>query len=91
MLLDINAKDSIDSFWKFAAKVQDTLLEALEHRHYDGVDFIRAIGKKHRMVNQAIMPIVFTSVLSEDSDDSFNHLIDFEKIKFLVQEHPKFI
>ncbi len=28
------------------------------------------------------MPIVFTSVLSEDSDDSFNHLIDFEKIKF---------
>ncbi|QQP77975.1 amino acid adenylation domain-containing protein [Bacillus sp. TK-2] len=82
MLLDINAKDSIESFWKFAAKVQDTLLEALEHRHYDGVDFIRAIGKKHRMVNQAIMPIVFTSVLSEDSDDSFNHLIDFEKIKF---------
>ncbi|PDY87063.1 non-ribosomal peptide synthetase, partial [Bacillus toyonensis] len=82
MLLDINAKDSIESFWKFAAKVQDTLLEALEHRHYDGVDFIRAIGKKHRMVNQAIMPIVFTSVLSEDSDDSFDHLIDFEKIKF---------
>ncbi len=82
MLLDINAKDSIESFWEFAAKVQDTLLEALEHRHYDGVDFIRAIGKKHRMVNQAIMPIVFTSVLSEDSDDSFDHLIDFEKIKF---------
>lgn len=34
------------------------------------------------MVNQAIMPIVFTSVLSEDSDDSFNHLIDFEKLNF---------
>ncbi|MGX5439995.1 amino acid adenylation domain-containing protein [Bacillus thuringiensis] len=82
MLLDINAKDGIDSFWDFAAKVQDTLLEALEHRHYDGVDFIRAIGKKHRMVNQAIMPVVFTSVLSENSDDSFDHLVDFEKIKF---------
>ncbi|PEU19965.1 non-ribosomal peptide synthetase, partial [Bacillus wiedmannii] len=82
MLLDINVKDGVESFWNFAMKVQDTLLEALEHRHYDGVDFIRAIGKKHHMVNQAIMPVVFTSVLSENSEDAFDHLIDFEKIKF---------
>jgi amino acid adenylation domain-containing protein len=82
MLLDINSQSAVDSFWDFAAKVQDTLLEALEHRHFDGVDFIRAIGKKHKMNKQAIMPIVFTSVLSENSEDSFDQLVDFEKIKF---------
>ncbi|MED4400360.1 non-ribosomal peptide synthetase, partial [Metabacillus fastidiosus] len=82
MLLDINSEGALESFWNFAAHVQDTLLEALEHRHFDGVDFIRAIGKKHQMNKQAIMPIVFTSVLSENSEDSFDQLVDFEKIKF---------
>ncbi|WP_367387265.1 amino acid adenylation domain-containing protein [Bacillus vallismortis] len=82
MLLDINAENAMESFWDFAAKVQDTLLEALEHRHFDGVDFIRSIGKKNQMNKQAIMPIVFTSVLSENSEDSFDQLVDFERIKF---------
>ncbi|MCY7915861.1 condensation domain-containing protein, partial [Bacillus haynesii] len=37
MLLDIHAEEKMSSFWRFALNVQDTLLEALEHRHYDGV------------------------------------------------------
>ncbi|MEL4011745.1 amino acid adenylation domain-containing protein, partial [Bacillus velezensis] len=82
MLLDINSDSAMDSFWDFAAAVQDTLLEALEHRHFDGVDFIRSIGKKHQTNKQAIMPIVFTSVLSENAEDSFDQLVDFESIKF---------
>ncbi|WP_275667432.1 non-ribosomal peptide synthetase [Bacillus swezeyi] len=82
MLLDINAEDELNSFWSFALNVQDTLLEALEHRHYDGVDLIRNIAKKNGMNKKAVMPIVFTSVLSENSEDSFDQLVDFEKIHF---------
>nr|WP_314464357.1 non-ribosomal peptide synthetase [uncultured Clostridium sp.] len=83
MLLDIDVSSMDKTFWKFADIVQNSLLEALEHRNYDGVDFIRNIGKKHDMKNRAIMPIVFTSVLNENSEDSFDHIFDFNKIKFL--------
>ncbi len=82
MLLDVNIGDGGASFWKFALKVQDALLEALHHRHYDGVDFIRNIAKKYKLDKKAVMPIVFTSVLSETEGDSFDHLIDFDKIKY---------
>ncbi|NWN77335.1 non-ribosomal peptide synthetase [Bacillus sp. (in: firmicutes)] len=82
MLLDINAEDGMNSFWNFALNVQDTLLEALEHRHYDGVDVIRNIAKKNGMNKKAVMPIVFTSVLSENPEDSFDQLVDFDKIHF---------
>ena len=83
MLLDINTETAKESFWKFASLVQDTLLEALEHRNYDGMDFIRTISRKSNIENGATMPIVFTSVLSENSEDSFDNLLDFSKIKFL--------
>ncbi|MEK5097378.1 amino acid adenylation domain-containing protein [Bacillus sp. FSL W8-0848] len=82
MLLDINAEGAMKSFWNFALKVQDTLLEALEHRHYDGVDVIRHIARKNAMNKKAVMPIVFTSVLSENPEDSFDQLVDFDKVHF---------
>ncbi|AIQ12431.1 non-ribosomal peptide synthetase [Paenibacillus durus] len=82
MLLDINAAESSHSFWNFTDRVQDSLLEALEHRHYDGVDFIRQLGRKHNMKKRAVMPIVFTSVLNENPEDSFDKLFNFEQIKF---------
>ncbi|MCY9387038.1 amino acid adenylation domain-containing protein, partial [Bacillus haynesii] len=82
MLLDIHAEEKMNSFWRFALNVQDTLLEALEHRHYDGVDVIRNIAKKNGMNKKAVMPIVFTSVLSENPDDSFDSLVDFDNIHF---------
>ncbi len=50
-------------FWEKAAGVQRVLFEALEHRHYDGVDFIRELSRHHGMTKQAVMPIIFTSVL----------------------------
>ncbi|MEC1022070.1 bacitracin non-ribosomal peptide synthetase BacA [Bacillus paralicheniformis] len=82
MLLDIHAEENMTSFWRFALNVQDTLLEALEHRHYDGVDVIRNIAKKNGMNKKAVMPIVFTSVLSENPHDSFDSLVDFDNIHF---------
>ncbi|WP_139487922.1 non-ribosomal peptide synthase/polyketide synthase [Brevibacillus dissolubilis] len=83
MVLDIDAKNSLSSFWDFAEKVQDSLLEALEHRHYDGVDFIRHYSRKQGMNKNAAMPIVFTSVLNDNPEDSFDQLVDFNKISFL--------
>ncbi|MEC2451313.1 AMP-binding protein, partial [Bacillus cereus] len=36
----------------------------LEHRHYDGVNFIRDFTRYHQMTPKAVMPIVFTSMLA---------------------------
>ena len=69
MLLDVNLKPDM-AFWDSASAIQDTLMEALEHRHYDGIEFIREISKYNNMGTKAVMPIVFTSMLfSMDKDE----------------------
>ncbi|WP_432406648.1 AMP-binding protein [Wukongibacter sp. M2B1] len=63
LLLDVKTRQGI-SFWDNARLVQDTLLEALEHRHFDGVEFIREYSLRNDLgTNKAVMPIVFTSML----------------------------
>jgi amino acid adenylation domain-containing protein len=53
---------------KRLSHVQDTLMEALEHRHYDGVEFIRDISKHRGIFNKAVMPIVYTSMLLGENE-----------------------
>ena len=38
-------------------------MEALEHRHFDGVEFIRNYSKVNNLGTRAPMPIVFTSAI----------------------------
>lgn len=80
LLLDIRVEHK--RFWDFVLTVQEILLEALQHRHYDGVDVIRQLARKNAAENKALMPIVFTSGLNEQNGDSFNNLVDFSKIKY---------
>lgn len=51
------------TFWEKASVVQRALFEALEHRHYDGVEFIRELARHHGMVGKSVMPIIFTSAI----------------------------
>lgn len=57
-------------FWEKARQVQNTLMEALEHRHYDGVEFIREIARFHNLGTKAVMPIVFTSMFFDKTVES---------------------
>lgn len=73
LLIDITI-DSQKSYFEQAAEIQDTIINALEHRHYDGIEFIQEISRLHNLgSNRAVMPIVFTSTLFYDeslgSDD----------------------
>nr|WP_279233597.1 non-ribosomal peptide synthetase [Clostridium estertheticum] len=73
VLLDIDMKtDSL--FWEKAKKVQFTLMEALEHRHYDGVEFIREIAKSKGLGTKAVMPVVFTSAMFGNEIEDLNKL-----------------
>ncbi len=78
--LDIDTKAS---FWEHASDVQDVLLESLEHRHYDGVEFIRDIARYHDLrSDRAIMPVVFSSALfgqtEEESKSGWDELGEME-------------
>ncbi|MCH5454748.1 amino acid adenylation domain-containing protein, partial [Bacillus toyonensis] len=70
LLLGIHLEPQ-SSLWNNAKNVQDILIESLEHRHYEGVEFIRDIIKFHNFEHgKAVMPFVFTSVLTEENQNA---------------------
>ena len=76
ILVDIYL-DNKDAFWENAGRLQKNLMDNLNHRHYDGVEFIREIAKNKNMESKVIMPVVFTSVLHEgDSEAAAEVLTD---------------
>ncbi|WP_341479330.1 amino acid adenylation domain-containing protein, partial [Clostridium gasigenes] len=59
--------DKSKEFWENAREIQNVLLGALSHRHYEGVEFIRDIVKYNDLAySKANMPYVYTSVLTEE-------------------------
>ncbi|MCC5438880.1 non-ribosomal peptide synthetase [Clostridium botulinum] len=77
MLLDIDVSCGGETLEK-AKNVQSLLLRALENRYYEGTEFIKEIIKyKNLDINKAIMPIVFTSAIFNDSNNyNSNELIN---------------
>lgn len=73
ILLDVNF-EGIDEFWIECKKIQEVLIEALEYRDYNGVEFIREIVKHRHQENMAIMPIVFTSMIFEGDNHQKNYV-----------------
>ncbi|MCG8424974.1 MAG: amino acid adenylation domain-containing protein [Proteobacteria bacterium] len=59
------------TFENRARTVQDRLWQDLEHRYISGIDVLRQLAKKQRRAPGALMPVVFTSLLTryEDSRD----------------------
>jgi len=69
MLLDINL-EGVSAFWERVKYIQGVLFEALEHRHYDGIELIREIAKKRNQPTKAMMPIVFTSMIFDQREET---------------------
>ncbi|AIQ67608.1 bacitracin synthetase 1 [Paenibacillus graminis] len=68
LLLEVRMNPE-DSFWEKAGSIQQVLMEALGHRHFDGIDVMREISKRRELGNKALMPIVFTSALFENGEN----------------------
>ncbi|WP_338969044.1 amino acid adenylation domain-containing protein [Fusobacterium nucleatum] len=85
MLMDVEITKN--GFWADTQKIQEDLLEALEHRHYDGVNVIREIAKRNEGAQQVLMPIVFTSMLfSMDGEKEGRFFDDLGEIKMGVSQ-----
>lgn len=69
ILIDVDMTSGND-FMGHVRHVQNSILEALEHRHYEGIEFIRDLSKHHQMGNKTVMPIVFTSMIFNERETS---------------------
>ncbi|WP_424578617.1 amino acid adenylation domain-containing protein, partial [Bacillus velezensis] len=88
LLLDIDLS-SHRQFWERTAEIQKRLFEALDHRFYSGVDFLRDLAENRGQEDQAIMPIIFTSML-RDKVNSFNANIGSRgELKYGINQTPE--
>ncbi|MBL6449316.1 amino acid adenylation domain-containing protein [Fulvivirga sp. 29W222] len=62
VILGLNI-DPNEQFGNQVGSVRNKLLESLDNRFYDGIDFIRELRRHRKMGTSAIMPYVFTSAL----------------------------
>lgn len=70
VLLEVHLTAS-ETFRETGRRIQGDLLEALEHRHFDGVELIREISRYRNLGTQAVMPVVYTSTLFESTEENF--------------------
>lgn len=78
--------ETCNEFVKRASYVQNAMMEALEHRHYDGVEFIREIAKRNNMGAKPVMPFVFTSMLNSRMSSSWNRI---GNVKMGISQTPQ--
>lgn len=68
ILLRVNLENEGDEQER-ALALQKQLFEALEHKHFEGVEFMREISKYYGMNRKAVMPIVFSSMIFDGAYD----------------------
>jgi len=73
MLIAVNMEET-QTFFEKVKRVQNTILDALEHRHYDGVEFVRELAVAKNCYYRPLMPIVFTSMLFDNKNDCWSEL-----------------
>ncbi|PHB07729.1 non-ribosomal peptide synthetase, partial [Bacillus wiedmannii] len=72
LLMDIELQGG-EAFSESAQRIQKSLIQALDHKNYDGVEFIREYSKLHELGTEVAMPIVFTSMLTENNKFSWEN------------------
>ncbi|MGF7029219.1 amino acid adenylation domain-containing protein/non-ribosomal peptide synthase protein (TIGR01720 family) [Paenibacillus mucilaginosus] len=73
MLVDVELGEG-ETFKQRTGRMQERMMEVLQHRHFDGVEVIRELAKARQAGNSAIMPVVFTSLLFDDNDDEWSRI-----------------
>ena len=79
-----------DTFLERAKAVQSDLWNHLEHRYFDGVEVIREMARGRRMGNEALIPVVFTSILGvgEQSEELYPWAV-LGEVGYFVSQTPQ--
>ncbi|KNY28148.1 non-ribosomal peptide synthetase [Pseudobacteroides cellulosolvens] len=62
------------TFWDKVEYVQKSTMEALENRHYDGVEFTREYARFNNIKSRAALPYVFSSILFDGGSEGLCEL-----------------
>ncbi len=54
------------NFLELAHRIQTQLWDDLDHRYFSGVEVLRQLARQQQRVTEALMPVVFTSTLTQD-------------------------
>ncbi|PMB22055.1 non-ribosomal peptide synthetase [Fischerella thermalis CCMEE 5198] len=65
LLLEI-ASAGCNNFLELAHRIQTQLWDDLDHRYFSGVEVLRQLARHQQRVTEALMPVVFTSTLTQD-------------------------
>ncbi|WP_414526544.1 amino acid adenylation domain-containing protein [Nodularia chucula] len=65
LLLEI-ASAGCNNFLELAHRIQTQLWDDLDHRYFSGVEVLRLLARQQQRVTEALMPVVFTSTLTQD-------------------------
>lgn len=79
--------DAARTLLENAVAAQQQFYEALEHRYYDGVEFIGDIKNQAGMTTQVVMPVVFTSALYDEAGEDFWEA--FGDIRYHITRTPQ--
>ncbi|BAB74344.1 non-ribosomal peptide synthetase [Anabaena sp. FACHB-709] len=55
-----------NNFLELAHRIQSQLWDDLDHRYFSGVEVLRQLARQQQRVTEALMPVVFTSTLTQD-------------------------
>jgi len=85
ILLDVELSHDA-GFWQLVEKTQGKLVAAIEHKHYDGVEFIRELSRLRGTGSSALMPVVFTSMLFGSDHFTTDALEELGEIKYGISQ-----
>ncbi|MDB9369902.1 amino acid adenylation domain-containing protein [Nodularia spumigena CS-586/05] len=54
------------NFLELAHRIQTQLWDDLDHRYFSGVEVLRQLARQQQRVTEALMPVVFTSTLTQE-------------------------
>jgi amino acid adenylation domain-containing protein len=77
------------SFLDGARKVQRRLMEALDHRYFDGVQVLRELARRRPDRTPPPMPIVFTSTLTQERREDATFLLSQQVDSMGINQTPQ--
>ena len=88
LLLEVNSKQA--TFIERARALQSELWDALDHRMFSGVRVLRELNHQRGDGHQALMPVVFTSALTNQSAISDSEALTFlGDVVYSVSQTPQ--
>lgn len=75
-----------EEFWGFAEGIQNQIMKDLDHLSFDGTETLREMSKRRAGFGKAFLPVVFTCVLLDDSNNYFRRL---GELRYAVSQTPQ--